>query len=85
MRVSGETCGQMPVEAPELGRGAVGERQVGLVEGLHGPDVLPVAVVQVGLDVHAHVLRAGNHLAAKVIRLRAAEGSPFSALQHAPA
>ena len=54
---------------PEFGRRAVCEGQVGLIEGLHGSNVLPVAIIQVCLDVHAHVLRARDHLTAEVIGL----------------
>lgn len=45
------------------------EGQIALVKGLDGPYVLPIAVIQVRLDVHAHVLCARDDLAAKVICL----------------
>ena len=58
---------------PELRSWVVCEGQVGLIECLHSSNVLPVAVVKVSLDVHAHVLRTRDDLAAKVIRLSHSE------------
>ena len=43
--------------------------EVGLVECLDGTDILPVTIVQVRLDVHAHVLGRGNDLTAEVVRI----------------
>jgi len=43
--------------------------QVRVVERLNGTDILPVAVVQESLDVHAHVLGGGDDLAAEVVGL----------------
>jgi len=59
---------------PELWLGAVCEGQVGLIEGLHSSNVLPVAIVQVCLYVHAHVLGTGDDLTAKVVCLQMAQG-----------
>jgi len=59
---------------PELRLGAVCEGQIGLVEGLHSPNVLPVAIVQVCLYVHAHILGTGDDLTAKVVGLQVAQG-----------
>lgn len=70
LRKRPKSSAQQKVCTPELWGGVVCEGQVGLVEGLDGSNVLPVAVIEVGLDVHAHVLRARDHLAAKVVRLR---------------
>ena len=57
-------------DTPKFGIGLVCERQVGLIEGLHGSNVFPIAVVQVRLHMHANVLRAGDHFAAKVVGLQ---------------
>lgn len=54
---------------PKLWSWVVCEGQVGFIEGLHSSDIFPVAIVKVSLDVHAHVLRTRDDLAAKVIRL----------------
>ena len=65
------TCS--PDSPPELWLGAVCEGQIGLVEGLHSPNVLPVAIVQVCLYVHAHVLGTRDDLTAKVVGLQMAQ------------
>ena len=66
---------------PEVGVGGVCEGEVGVIEGLNGPNVLPVAVVQVGLHMHAHVLGARDDLAAEIVCLpaRSAEACARSA------
>lgn len=56
------------VEA-ELGLLGVVAREVGVEESLDGTDILPVAVVEEGLDVHAEVLRLGDDLTAEVVAL----------------
>merc|ERR1719316_424532 len=55
------------VEA-EGGVRGVTERQVGLVEGLDRPDVLPVAVEEVRLHLHPHAVGPGDDLAPEVVR-----------------
>jgi len=58
---------------PELRVGGVCEREVGLVEGAHGTNVLPVALEQVGLHLEAKVLGTRNDVAAKVVLLAASD------------
>ena len=53
----------------ELGGLGLVAVEVGVVEGLDGTDILPVTIVQVRLDVHAHVLGRGNDLAAEVVTI----------------
>ena len=65
---------------PELWLWAVCESKVGFIEGLYCPNVLPVAIIQVRLNVHAHVFCAWNDLAAKVIGLQLGEGCKCSTL-----
>mmetsp|Transcript_13711 Transcript_13711/g.45106 ORF Transcript_13711/g.45106 Transcript_13711/m.45106 type:complete len:368 (-) Transcript_13711:407-1510(-) len=62
--------GGVAVVEGEVGRFALGEREVGAVKGADGSDVLPVSVKEVSLHVVAEVLRARDDLPAKVERLR---------------
>lgn len=57
---------------PVVRLGVLGEGQVGIVEGLNCPNVLPVAVIQVGLYMHPEILGTRNDFTAKVIRLHVA-------------
>jgi hypothetical protein len=53
-----------PLSPPEVVLLGVGERQVCVVEGLDGTDVLPVALERVRLHLVAHLARAGDDLGA---------------------
>ena len=67
-RLGVDALASLAVVEGELRRLGVVAVEVRVVERLDGTDILPVPVVKVRLDVHAHLLGGGDDLTAEVVR-----------------